>query len=480
MQISEEQLLPKPADRKHREDPPAAPRRKRSKWLLLLLILAVLLITGAMFFSGWRRHQQITDQVDAAAERQRDSAPEVNVAKVTRSPGDVSITLPGNIMPVTEAFIYARASGYVKKRNVDFGDRVTEGQLLAEIDSPELDNQVAQARSSLAQAESQATQTRAQLQNQQAQEDLAHVTWDRYRNLQARGAIARQDADQQETNFHTSEAAVRAAQASVGAADENVKASRSNLDRLISLQDYEKVRAPFAGVITARNFDIGALISAAGSSQGASISGSGAANATELFRLARFDVLRILVNVYQENALWIKAGQMGEVFVQEFPNRKFMGRITRTANSVDVASRTMLTEVQIPNPNLILLPGMYAQVKLSRTTAEPALLVPGDSIITTNHGLQVAVLQDLTQQDLTPQDQTSGKHPPGVRRIHFTNVQVGRDNGEQIEVTSGLQGWEYVVINPGDEVQEGAVVLPVTPAPKQGNRSNGKGSSPKK
>ena len=243
-------------------------RRKRLPWLLVLLITAVLLTTGGMFITGWFRHHRVSEQVDAAAERERDTAPQVNVAKVVPAPGEVAITLPGNITPVMEASIYARASGYVKKRYVDFGDRVKEGQLLAEIDSPEQENQVAQARATVAQAENVAMQSRAQLENQEAQSNLARVTWDRYRNLQARGAIAKQDADQQETNFHTSEAAVRAAQANVKAADDNVNAARSNLDRLITLQEYLKVRAPFAGVITARNFDVGALISASGSSQG--------------------------------------------------------------------------------------------------------------------------------------------------------------------------------------------------------------------
>jgi RND family efflux transporter MFP subunit len=471
MQISDEKLLPPPAEQKRLPAPPARPR-KRSWWLLGLLVLAVVTISGVLFLMGWNRHRRVTEQVDAAAEHEKNTPPMVNGAKVVRAPANVSIQLPGNITPVTEAFIYARASGYVKKRYVDIGDRVKEGQLLAEIDSPELDNQVAQARATLTQAESQGTQARAQLENQQAQLNLARVTWDRYRNLAARGAIARQDADQQETTFHTSEASVKAAQANVGAVDENVKAARANLDRLIALQEFEKVKAPFTGVITVRNFDIGALISAAGSTQSAAASGG-----TEMFRLARFDVLRILVNVYQENAPWIKAGQSGEVFVQEFPNRKFIGRITRTASAVDVTSRTMLTEVQIPNPDMVLLPGMYAQVRLSRETAEPPLLVPGDSIVTSNHGLQVAELLDPEPD----RSQGAEKRQPGLKRVHFTSVQVGRDNGEQIEVTKGLQGWEYVVVNPGDAIQEGAIVQPVTmAAPKQGGRATGKGSSPTK
>src|ERR1051325_8288262 len=259
MPTSEEKLLLPASERKLLGSPDERGRRKRSRWLLALLIAAVLVVTGVLFFMGWVRQRGVTREVDAAAERERDAAPMVNVAKVSRAPGDVAIMLPGNITPLTEAFIYARASGYVKKRYADFGDRVTDGQLLAEIDSPDLDNQVAQARATLTQAESQASQIGAQLENQQSQLNLARVTWDRYRVLAARGAIARQDADQQETTFHTAEAGVRAAQANVAAAQDNVKATRANLDRLIALQEFEKVRAPFSGVITARNFDIGAL-----------------------------------------------------------------------------------------------------------------------------------------------------------------------------------------------------------------------------
>ena len=442
---------------------------------MALLIAAVLVVTGVLFFMGWVRQRGVTREVDAAAERERDAAPMVNVAKVSRAPGDVAIMLPGNITPLTEAFIYARASGYVKKRYADFGDRVTDGQLLAEIDSPDLDNQVAQARATLTQAESQASQIGAQLENQQSQLNLARVTWDRYRVLAARGAIARQDADQQETTFHTAEAGVRAAQANVAAAQDNVKATRANLDRLIALQEFEKVRAPFSGVITARNFDIGALISAAGSSQGASSGGSGGTGTGELFHIARFDVLRILVDVPQENAPWIKPGQNAEVSVQEFPNRKFTGRVTRTTNSVNVSSRTMMTEVQIQNSDFTLLPGMYAQVVLHRNKSEPSLLVPGDSIITANQGLQIAILLDVPKQA-----QNDPKYHPGVKRIHLTPVQVGRDNGQQIEITSGLHGWEYVVVNPGDTVEEGTLVQPVTTPARPSNRSNGKGSSPRK
>ena len=481
MKISEEKLALPPAEQKLLPSPVPPPLHSRRFPLLLgVLVAAVILVTAGLFLAGRLRHHRVAEQVDAAAEHERETVPMVNVAKVVRAPGNVSITLPGNITPITEAYIYARASGYVKKRYTDFGDRVRESQLLAEIDSPELDNQVAQARATISQTEGQAAQTRAQLENQEAQLKMARVTWDRYRNLQARGAIARQDADQQETNYHTAEAAVRAAEANVAAADENVKAARANYDRLIALQEFENVRVPFAGVITARNFDIGALISAAGSSQGTPAPGGISPAGSELFRLARFDVLRILVDVAQENAPWIKPGEAGEVFVQEFPDRKFMGRVTRTASSVNVASRTMLTEVQIPNPDLTLLPGMYAQVRLTRTSSQPPLLVPGDSIITNSQGLQVAVLQDLSPEQNGSQSGAGNTYPAGVKRIHLTKVQVGRDNGEQIEVNSGLQGWEYVVVNPGDVVQEGTIVQPVTPAPKPGSRPNGKGPSRKK
>ena len=183
-----------------------------------------------------------------------------------------------------------------------------------------------------------------------------------------------------------------------------------------------------------------------------------------MFRIAQIEILRILINVPETDAPGIHVGEPAVVLPQAFPNGKFDGRITRTANAVDVASRTMLTEVQMHNPGLVLLPGMFAQVRLLRKRKDPPVLISGDSIITTAQGLRVAVLQDLQPQMAEDPIQA---YPLGAKRVHLQPIQAGRDYGQEVEVISGLEGWEYVVSNPGDEIEEGAVVLPVAGAKTQ-------------
>jgi multidrug efflux pump subunit AcrA (membrane-fusion protein) len=258
----------------------------------------------------------------------------------------------------------------------------------------------------------------------------------------------------------------------------------------MSLQEFKFVRAPFAGVITSRNFDIGAFINAGGGSGGATAgmggtqtagaagnsgasgnptsggtsltspsSGSGSGSGAELFRVAQIGTVRVLVNVPQSNAPGIRPGQPATVTVQEYDGRKFEGTVTRTSSALDQTSRTLLTEVQVGNPNLLLLPGMYAQVQFGDVRSAPPLLVPGDAVIPSPSGLSVAVLADPTVEDRKHlEDQ--GHQVANSRRVHLKRVQVGRDYGSEIEVVAGLEGWERVIVNPGDEVREGALVTP--------------------
>jgi multidrug efflux pump subunit AcrA (membrane-fusion protein) len=417
--------------------------------------------------------------VEAVAHTAEDTLPMVSVARVRRAAATSELTLPGNITPVTEAYIYARASGYVRRRYIDIGDRVREGQLLAEIEAPELDKQVQQARATLAQTEKQLDQAKADLGDARAKMELARVTWDRYKVLVDHGAVSRQEGDNQLAAFQSTSATVTSVESRIGSAEQTVRASRANLERYVTMQDFEKVRAPFSGVVTVRNFDVGALISASGGSMGQSPGAgpgalSGPSTGTqggELYRIAQIGVLRVLINVPESDAPGIRTGEPAVVLVQAFPSREFAGRITRTANAVDVSSRTMLTEVQVKNADLSLLPGMFVQVRLLKTRAEPPLLIPGDCVITTAKGLCVAVLEDIQLQD----SQRAAGRParsylPQAKQVHLQEIQVGRDCGQEIEVVSGLQGWEHVVLNPGDEIGEGAVVQPVA-----GPRSEGAG-----
>ncbi len=467
MEGFEQNMSSAPRDPAAREGPP---HRAASSWRVALVFCLLLIGFVGLFIYGYRRYLQRQHVVKAAASAAEGTLPLVNVEEVRQAPATAELLLPGNTTPVTEAYIYARASGYVRRRHVDIGDRVREGQLLAEIEAPELDQQVQQARAALSQAEKQLDQAKADLGEARSRMDLARVTWDRYRVLVDHGAVSRMEGDQQLAAFRSTSATVTSFEARIGSAEHNVTASRASLDRLVTLQAFEKVRAPFSGVITVRNFDVGALISGSGGSLGQSpATGPGAlsgpstgAQGGELFRIAQIGVLRVLVNVPEGDVPGIRTGQTAVIRLQAFPTRQFEGHVTRTANAVDVASRTMLTEIQVRNPDLVLLPGMYVQVRLLNTRPEPPLLISGSSVMATAKGLRVAVLVDLQPQDSRS---TSGgpprSYPPEARRIHLQEIQVGRDYGQEIEVLSGLQGWEHIVLNPGDEIEEGAVVQPV-------------------
>lgn len=414
------------------------------KVILALFLLA--LIVAAVGLAGYLPRKKQEEAALAAAKAEKTTLPQVTSVKVRRASADSVVSLPGTLSALVESSIYARAAGYVRKRYADIGDRVKEGQLLAEIDAPELDQQVAQARAALSQAGQQMSQARASLVQAESQRDLAKLTAERYNNLVTRGAVARQDADTQQSNFRTSQALVEAQAAGVQATAENVKQAQANLDRVVDMQQYKSVKTPFAGIVTARNIDTGALISASGAGQGqSSMSTGGAQSATgnEMFRIAQFGTIRTLVSVPQANAPGIAVGLPVEIAVNEYPGRVFEGKVTRTTSSLDPNSRTMLVEVQVANRDGKLLPGMYAEVRFHSHRDSPPLLVPGDSLIATNAGIQIAVLKDA---------------PDGARQIHLQPVKVGRDFGAETEIIAGLEGTETVVVNPGDEVREGAMV----------------------
>jgi multidrug efflux pump subunit AcrA (membrane-fusion protein) len=443
---------------------------------LVLLLLAILVAAVALVGYLPRRNQ--TRAASDAALQERTSLPAVTVAKVVQAPRDTEFLLPGSISAIEEASIYARAAGYVRKYYVDIGDHVRTGQLLAEIETPDFDQQVAQTRAALAQARQQLSQTQASLVQADAQRDLAKVTWDRYDNLLKRGAVARQDADQQESTFKTSEALVNAQQANVNAAEENVRQAQANLDRMVTLQEYQNVRAPFDGVVTARNIDTGYLISATGGGQGsAPINVPGAqapsASGNEMFRVAQIGTLRIVIDVPQANTADIMIGMPAEVLVQQLPGRIFHGKVTRTANSLDPNSRTLPTQIELANADGKLFPGMYAQVRFRVHRDSPPLLVPGDAVIAGQSGTQVAILED------PPPEIANDPQKQGAKRIHLQTVQLGRDYGPQTEIAAGLEGWEWVVVNPGDEVREGNIVKPESRDPKQGTPAGRAGADRK-
>ena len=405
--------------------PGAAPRPSQRTLWLLALILVVLIAAG--FLRGYLPYRHNEATLAAEADTSAKESPTVTVVSVERSAGSATLVLPGDIQAITEAPVLARASGYIGRRYVDIGDRVKAGQLLADIEAPELDQQVRQLQAAAQQAASALEQASANLQQGKANEQLARITATRWQKLVDKGVVSRQDNDTYQAQFAAAEANVQALEKAVAAARDNQAAAQAGLSRLHELQGFKGVRAPFAGVITERNVDTGTLVTAA---------------TTLLFRLAQTGRLRIYVNVPQSEADSVHVGQAARLTVPNLNGRIFTGTVSRTANALDPATRTLLTEVQVPNANGLLLPGMYAQVGLTTALRNPPVVMPGDALVVRGAGTMAAVV--------------------GADRIvHFQPLQLGRDYGDKLEVLSGLEPGQQVVVNPGDAVQEGSKVNPV-------------------
>jgi RND family efflux transporter MFP subunit len=393
-------------------------------WSIALLI-AVLIV--AAFFAGYIPLQKRESLIQTQAREQEDALPRVDVMEVGRSSGKSDLVLPGNIQAVTEAPILARADGYIKSRKVDIGDRVRAGQPLAEIEAPELDQQVRMAQANLQQTTSALDQALANQRQGKANADLARVTADRWKSLSGKGVVSRQENDQYQAQYQAQVANLDALEKAVAVTRSNVSAAEANLSRLNEVQSYRVVKAPFDGIVTLRNVDVGALVNA---------------GSTMLYRIAQMNVLRTYVNVPQSNADSIHTGQTAQLTVSNLPGRKFSGTVARTANALDPNSRTMLVEVQVQNHDGVLLPGMYALVDLSSARTNPPVLLPGDALIVRADGTEVAVVRP---------DHT----------IHLQKIQVGRDYGDKLEVVSGLEPGTMVIANPSDTVREGVKVDPV-------------------
>jgi membrane fusion protein, multidrug efflux system len=398
------------------------------------------------------RHEELA----AAGRPVNPSAPSVTVMVPPRAPRATDLVLPGSIQAIQETAIYARADGYLKRRLVDIGDRVQSGQVLAEIDTPELDQQLSQAKATLAQAEaslaqarSSLQQARATLQHNQAQLAYNQTNLARWRTLKEKELVAQQDVDDRQVLADSGQADVDAAranvdalQASVVAADANVTANRANVQRLADLQSFQTIRAPFPGIITVRNVDNGALISA----------GSGTAN-TPLFRMAQIDSLRVYVNVPQTFLTAITPGLGAQLVVREFPQQVFSGQVVSTAGALDPGSRTLLTEVRMHNEGGLLRPGMYTDVKFHLTRPDPPLVIPSTALIIRSGPPRVATVGS---------DST----------VRFRAVQLGRDYGSTVEVIQGLSEQDRLVVAPPDGLQDGAVVNPVASAATSGAASS--------
>jgi len=391
-----------------------------------LVLLAAIILIGAFVIGYLPRHRRQL-QLVAEADTQKESLPEVSFVPVTRAAVIGNLILPGSIQAVTEAPVLARAEGFVNKRYVDIGDRVTGGQLLAEIEAPDLDQQVRQAQASLQQSRADLERATAALEQAKVNESVAKVTAGRWSNLVREGIASKQENDLYQGQYQAQMANVRALDRALAAAGSSVDVAQANVDRVTDLKSYLKVKAPFAGVITMRNVDVGALVN----------SGN-----TLLFRIAQTNPLRTYVNVPQSSASDVHVGQNAKLSTSDLPERKFPGSVARTANSLDPATRTLLVEIHVANPDGKLMPGMYAQVDLNLPRKDPPLLMPSDTLVVRPEGTLVAVLG-----------------PENV--VHFQRITVGRDFGDRIEVLSGLTEGQKVIVNPNDSVQEGVKVRPI-------------------
>jgi RND family efflux transporter MFP subunit len=377
-----------------------------------LLGLGVALILTATLASGAWSHYAQHRQVIATAEQSRDFVPQVRVAAVQPSDGTEIVSLPATTSAFSVANVFARATGYIAKREVDIGDRVKTGQLLAEIVAPELDHQIAQAEATLG-------QLKAALQQAQANRELAKVTWDRDGPLVSKGwATAQQGTIDVQT--------LKAQQAAVSVAEANVVAEEAQLQVLHQQKMYQRVVAPFDGVITQRNVDIGSLVQA------------DATSGTFMFTIMQGNVIRTQVFVPQDEAFGLEPGIDAVVRVPEIPNRSFPGKVTRIADALQPGSRTLLTEIDIPNSDGALSPGIYCTIELHIPRKTPSYKVSANAIIFNEAGLQVAVVEN------------------GV--VHLRKVAVVRDLGQEVEINSGVKRGDQVILNPAVDLADGSKV----------------------
>jgi RND family efflux transporter MFP subunit len=391
---------------------------RRRRWLLAALAPAVL---GALFFAGyWPRLADQKKLVAESAVRQQ-SLPRVKVAVAVAADGGRSLALPGSLVAYQQALVNARATGYVRRWRVDMGDRVRAGDVLAELDTPELDQQLEQARAAL-------TQKEGALEQALANRDFAQVTAMRQDALVARSLVSKQDDDQANAQLKIWDANVHAARADIAAAQANVR----QLGQLVS---FGRVVAPFDGRITQRNIDVGSLVTAGAASAGASAAGAG----QPLFRIEAIDPIRVFIQVPQTFALSVKNGQAASVVVRQIPGRAFEGHVVRTAGTLDPTSRTLNVEIDVPNPTGALLGGMFAQVTLDVAVAHPVVRVPSSAVITDAAGVHVATVD-------------------GKGAVHLVAVVRGLDNGRDLDLVEGLRGGEQVLVNPGGDVKDGTLV----------------------
>lgn len=412
---------PPPApDRDKASPPPNAAKGRRRSGRRLLGLGPLVLFIGALGLGVWWHYQQHRQVIDTAGQ-QANFVPSVHVEKVAPRLGRLHVTLPGTTLGFVEANIYARASGYVVKRYVDIGDHVRSGQLLAEITAPEVEDQVAQYQSSLQQAHETLSQN-------EAQRASTAVTSRRISTLAVDGWATLENRDTDWYNFQAQNHATTAAEYNAAAMEQQLR--YYNQQKI-----YQQIVAPFDGVITQRNIDVGSLITA------------DATGGTSMFAMTHSDVIRVWVYVPQDDAFGVKPGIEAVIRVPAMPNLTFHGKVTRIADALQPGTRTLLTEVDVPNRDGALQPGVYCTVELKIPRPSPALIVPASAIIFNQNGMQVALVKG------------------GV--VHLHKITITADSGTEVEVNAGIRSGDQVILQPPVDLEDGSKVrIRTTPTSK--------------
>ncbi len=371
------------------------PRRTSHRTLAAVLVLLVLVVAGG--FSVARRfsdHQALIKETENLA------VPTVSVIKAAVEPAQDELTLPAQLQAYVESSIYSRTNGYLLRWYKDIGSHVRKGELLAEIDTPEIDQELLQAK--------------AARQQMAAQLELARISAERWTNLRKTDSVSQQEADQQTSAYAQTRA--------------NLAAADANVHRLEQLESFKRIDAPFSGVITRRGVDVGALVTAGSTTQ-----------AKEMFNLAQFDPLRVYVSIPQSNAASIRRGMPAYIDLREYPGQKFYGKVAHTADAIDPATRTMLTEIDVPNHEGKLMPGAYAQLHFAVPIQTERTSIPVNAILFRGEGPRVAVVGP---------DQ----------KVHLKTIIIGRDFGIKVEILGGLEPADQIIVNPSDSLEEGQPV----------------------
>jgi RND family efflux transporter MFP subunit len=442
-----------PAQNPNKQITPSLGGGRAPKTALIAGVLLLIILLALGILPRLKRQSELT----ATAHEQAVAMPLVNLAQPRLSDATSELVLPATTQAIQETIIAARTSGYVRRWYAGLGQHVKPGELIAEIDVPETEQELREAKQQTTEAEQTVTQARAELAQDQASLEqaeaalkqaqtnlaLARVNLDRSKTLVASGVVSRQDTDDKQALFDARQADVEAAQANVrvrqaavkaqlaaiDAKQSSVSARQANQQLITERQSFERIVAPYAGTITARNIEVGTLVTA----------GGGTATSSGLYRIARLDTIRVFINVPQTYVAVMQPNLAAEVLVKELPDHKFIGKIFGTSHAIDPASRTLMVEVRVPNPGWQLLPGMAVNVKFNLPSPQRTLLIPVSALAVNAEGTQVFVVRN---------DQT----------VHTQKVTVGRDLGKELEILTGLSESDAVVTNPTDALHEGGRV----------------------